>query len=148
MRRSFNISGQKEVDLGTVLTGDDTATLGAVEVVAQKPIVKMEADKMTYSVADDSDSKTMTVLDILRKVPMVTIDGQDNISVNGSSAFKIYVDGKPNPMFSKNASQISTITWKFGNTKKQFRKHESKVGNDYIEKKNANESIGTAGGRM
>ena len=106
VRRSFNISGQKEVDLGTVLTGDDTATLGAVEVVAQKPIVKMEADKMTYSVADDSDSKTMTVLDILRKVPMVTVDGQDNISVNGSSAFKIYVDGKPNPMFSKNASQI------------------------------------------
>lgn len=106
VKRSFSINGQKELNLGTILTTDDTATLGAVDVVAQKPIVKMEADKMTYYVADDTDSKTMTVLEILRKVPMVTVDGQDNITVNGSSAFKVYVDGKPNPMFSSNASQI------------------------------------------
>ena len=43
---------------------------------------------------------------MLRKVPMVTVDGQDNITVNGSSSFKVYVDGKPNPMFSANPSQI------------------------------------------
>ena len=37
---------------------------------------------------------------------MVTVDGQDNISVNGSSSFKVYVDGKPNVMFSSNPSMI------------------------------------------
>ena len=29
-----------------------------------------------------------------------------------------------------------TITWNFGNTKKQFQTHESKITNDYQEKKN------------
>ena len=66
----------------------------------------METDKMTYNVQQDADAKASTVLDMLRKVPMVTVDGQDNITVNGSSSFKVYVDGKPNPMFSANPSQI------------------------------------------
>lgn len=80
--------------------------LDGVTVVASKPLVKMETDKMTYNVQEDADAKASTVLDMLRKVPMVTVDGQDNITVNGSSNFKVYVDGKPNPMFSNNPSQI------------------------------------------
>lgn len=80
--------------------------LKTVTVAAAKPLVKMEADKMSYDVESDVDSKASTLLDMLRKVPMVTVDGQDNITVNGSSSFKVYVDGKPNPMMSKNASQI------------------------------------------
>ncbi len=80
--------------------------LASVTVVASKPLVKMETDKMTYNVQQDADAKASTVLDMLRKVPMVTVDGQDNITVNGSSSFKVYVDGKPNPMFSANPSQI------------------------------------------
>ena len=80
--------------------------LEGVTVTASKPLVKMETDKMTYNVQEDADAKASTVLDMLRKVPMVTVDGQDNITVNGSSNFKVYVDGKPNPMFSSNPSQI------------------------------------------
>ena len=66
----------------------------------------MEVDKMSYNVAEDEDSKSNTVLDMLRKVPMVTVDGQDNITVNGSSSFKVYVDGMPNVMFSSNPSMV------------------------------------------
>ena len=84
----------------------DSLELKGVTVTAQKPLVKMEADKMSYDVGGDTDSRSSTVLEMLRKVPMVSVDGQDNITVNGSSSFKVYVDGKPNVMFSQNASQI------------------------------------------
>ena len=98
--------GQARVDsLGT-----DSVTwskdLEGVTVVHQKRLVKMEADKMTYKVSEDEDAKSNTVLDMLRKVPMVTVDGQDNITVNGSSSFKVYVDGMPNVMFSSNPSMV------------------------------------------
>ena len=112
---SFTSMGRKEIlrrvqlteaggiiDLGNLLVQDDTKQLKGVEVVAQKPLVKMETDKMTYDVQSDNDVKTNTVLDMLRKVPMVTVDGQDNITVNGQGSFKVYVDGKPNVMFSSN----------------------------------------------
>lgn len=106
VRRELSLNGEPALELGTVNIADDSHSLNNVEVVAQKPIVKMETDKMSYSVQDDVDSKASTVLDMLRKVPMVTVDGQDNITVNGSSSFKIYVNDKPNPMFNSNPSQI------------------------------------------
>ncbi len=104
--RSFTIANEKTIDLGQLLISDKTSEMQGVEIVAVRPVVKMEADKITYSVEDDVDSRSMTVLDMLRKVPMVTVDGQDNISVNGQSSFKIYVDGKPNMMMNSNPSMI------------------------------------------
>ena len=43
---------------------------------------------------------------MLRKVPLVTIDGEDNIKVNGSSNFKVHVNGKPNSMMSNNPKDV------------------------------------------
>ena len=106
-RRTFTVPADTpEVDLGEILAQDSAEMLKAGTVTAMRTLVKMEVDKMTYNVEDDADSKTSTVLDMLRKVPMVSVDGQDNISVNGSSSFQVYVDGKPNQMLSQNASTI------------------------------------------
>ena len=106
-RRYFTVPADTPVvDLGEILAQDSAETLKAGTVTAMRPLVKMEVDKMTYNVEDDVDSKTSTVLDMLRKVPMVSVDGQDKITVNGSSNFQVYVDGKPNQMLSQNASTI------------------------------------------
>jgi hypothetical protein len=107
LTRDFTLDGTvSTIDLGTILVQDDVQTLKAGTVTAQRPLVKMDVDKMTYDVANDVDSKTSTVLDMLRKVPMVSVDGQDNITVNGSSSFQVYVDGKPNQMISSNPSVV------------------------------------------
>ena len=106
LRQTIELGSENELNLGTLYIKENTTVLKGVEVVAQKPLVKMEVDKMSYNVAEDEDSKSNTVLDMLRKVPMVTVDGQDNISVNGSSSFKVYVDGMPNVMFSSNPSMV------------------------------------------
>jgi hypothetical protein len=107
IRRNVNLTKDGgELNIGTLLVQDDAQQLKGVDVVAQKPLVKMETDKMTYDVQSDNDVNSNTVLEMLRKVPMVVVDGQDNITVNGSGAFKVYVDGKPNIMFSSNPSQI------------------------------------------
>ena len=105
-RQTIELNNEGVLDLGTLYIKENATMLKGVEIVAQKPLVKMEVDKMSYNVAEDEDSKSNTVLDMLRKVPMVTVDGQDNISVNGSSSFKVYVDGMPNVMFSSNPSMV------------------------------------------
>lgn len=110
-RKNINIpfsiqKGQTTLSLDTIYVTDDVTNLAGVEIVAQKPLVKMEVDKLSYSVENDIDAKSNSVLDMLRKVPMVTVDGNDNITVNGSSSFKVYVDGKPNVMMSSNPSEI------------------------------------------
>lgn len=60
---------------------------------------------MTYQVSNDVESKTRSVLDILRKVPMVTVDGRNNIMVNGSAQFKVYVDGRLSTVITRNPKQ-------------------------------------------
>lgn len=105
--RPFTVSGTgREVDLGKLYLAEADNVLGEVEVVAQKPLVKADIDKIAYNVADDPDSETNSLLEMLRKVPMVTVDGEDNIQVNGSSNFKVYVNGRPNNMMSNNPKEV------------------------------------------
>ena len=79
--------------------------LDGVVVKAQKQLIKQEIDRIGYDVQADEESKTQTVMDMLRKVPMVTVDGQDNILVKGNSSYKIYKNGHYDPSLSKNAKE-------------------------------------------
>ena len=80
--------------------------LEGVEIKAQRQLIKQEVDRIGYDVQADDESKTQTVIDMLRKVPMVTVDGQDNILVKGNSNFKIYKNGHYDPNLSKNAKEV------------------------------------------
>lgn len=75
-------------------------------IEVKKDIVKSDGSKVTYDMEADKTSKGQTLLDALRKVPLVTVDGQDNIQINGSSNFKIFVNGKEEPMLEANYSTI------------------------------------------
>lgn len=105
----FTLAGEEVYDFGTIEVEDDAEALKAASITAQKNLVKLEVDRISYKVEDDVDAPASTVLDMLRKVPMVSVDGQDNITVNGSSSFQVYVDGKPNQMLSTNASTIFKV---------------------------------------
>lgn len=107
LEKNFTLkAGQTTADLGTLYVTDDSKELKGVEVVAQKPLVKADLDKIAYDIEADPDSKTNTLIEMLRKVPMVTVDGEDNIKVNGNSSFKVYVNGKPNSMMSNNPKEV------------------------------------------
>ena len=73
-----------------------------VTVTAQRQLIKQEVDRTTYDVQADNDSKTQTAMDMLRKVPMVTVDGEENILVRGNTNFKIYKNGHLDPSLTKN----------------------------------------------
>jgi outer membrane receptor protein involved in Fe transport len=104
---NFTVDAANEsVQLGKIGLGNSQQSLKELSVVAVKPLIKAEADKITYDAEQDPESKTSTVLDMLRKVPMVTVDGQDNIQLQGSSNFKYFLNGKPTNMFNNNPGLI------------------------------------------
>ncbi len=98
-------ANDKTVDLSK-LPLSDNQNLGEVVVTAMKQLVAVDLDKITYNMQEDPDSKTSTILDMMRKVPMITVDGEDNIQLKGSSGYKIYMDGKPSSMISSNPKQV------------------------------------------
>jgi len=106
-KRHFIIDAQNNlIQLGKVGLANNRQSLKEVSVVALRPLIKAEADKITYNAEQDPEAKSSNVLDLMRKVPMVTVDGQDNIQLKGSSNFKFFYNGKPTNMFNNNPGLI------------------------------------------
>ena len=80
--------------------------LSGVTVKAQRQLVKTEIDRIGYDVQGDEESKTVNVLEMLRKVPLVTVDAEENIFVRGNGQYKIYKNGHYDPNLSKNAKEV------------------------------------------
>jgi outer membrane receptor protein involved in Fe transport len=92
-------------DLGRI-TMNEGVELKEVSVTAQKPLVKIDVDKIVYSMESDPESQTNNALEMLRKVPLVTVDADENITVNGQSNFKVLINGKSSTMMSSNLKEV------------------------------------------
>ena len=78
----------------------------AVAIVASRPVVRQEIDRISYDVQADPDSKANDALEMLRKVPMVTVDANDVVQLKGSSNFQIFINGKPSALMVASPSDV------------------------------------------
>lgn len=102
----ISAKAQEPVCLDSIPDSLDPELLEEVVVTGQKPLVQTQADKVTYNMEEDPTAQTATVLDALRKVPMVYVDADGNIKLKGEENFKIYMNGKPDPSLSSNYKDI------------------------------------------
>lgn len=96
-------AGDMQVD--PVKLSRATGLLKEVVISSQRPLVEQSDDKIVFNVEDDPAAKTETAIDILRKTPFVTVDGEDNIKVNGKSNFKVLLNGRETSMFARNIKE-------------------------------------------
>lgn len=99
---SVTVAG-KAIDLGSIYITEGLA-IGAVQVLGQ--LVTSDIDKMSYNTAADPETPALTALEMMRKVPMLTVDGEDNLQLKGQSDYKILVNGKPSTMMTKNYKDV------------------------------------------
>lgn len=104
-RIPVSITNNESKELQDVFLKSLAKSLGAVTVTGRKPLIEQTDDKIIFNTEADPSTKTETALDILRKTPFVSVDGNDNIMVNGQSNFKILLNGRETGMFSQNVSQ-------------------------------------------
>lgn len=94
------------IDIGKIKLSASSNQLKEVSIVAAKPIVKREVDRITYDVQADPESTVLTALDVMRKVPMLSVDAQDNIKLKGSGNYKILINNKESSLVAKNPSDV------------------------------------------
>lgn len=99
-------SKKQSADLGILLLTPQTVGLKEVTVTAAKQIVKQEVDRISYDLQADPESKVFSVLDMMRKVPLLSLDADNNILLKGNSDFKILINGKPSSMVERNYKEI------------------------------------------
>jgi outer membrane receptor for ferrienterochelin and colicin len=89
------IDRKSEIDLGTVLLAADVVQLREVEVVGMAQMIEEKVDRLVYNAEKDITSKGGDASDIMRKVPMLTVDLDGNVSLRGSSNVRVLINNKP-----------------------------------------------------
>jgi ferric enterobactin receptor len=108
----------KNVPLGNILLAPIQNQLKDVVITASVPTVENKIDKLVYSPANDLTAQGGAALDVLKKVPMITVDIDGNVELMGNANIRFLINGKPSSIFGASltdalqsipASQIKNI---------------------------------------
>lgn len=97
---------KRSITLDTVFIAPKINRLKEVVISADRPIIKQQADRVIYDLQADPESKGSNVLIMMRKVPFISIDAQNNILLKGNSGFKVFINGKPSGITDDNLKTI------------------------------------------
>ena len=68
--------------------------LESVEVTAAKPLLQRLEDRLLVQVSDSPLALGSSTIEVLQRSPGIIVDQDGNISINGRSGVRIYLDGK------------------------------------------------------
>lgn len=101
-----------------VILTEDARVLGEVVVRAQKPLIEQDGGKLILNVQNTIIAAGGSAAELLERAPGVSIDQNNQISVNGKTGVNVMIDGKPTYLppaelatllRSVNANNIATI---------------------------------------
>lgn len=94
----------KNIALGNVLLASVQNQLKDVVITAKIPAVENKIDKLVYSPANDLTAQGGAALDVLKKVPMVSVDIDGNVELMGNANVRFLINGKPSSIFGASLS--------------------------------------------
>ena len=86
--------GRVEIAVDTIYLAETTASLNEVTVVGERLKGKEMVDRTVYAIPEVVSKSAINGYDLLKRVPQVNVDFQNNVTLNGSSNFIIQVDGR------------------------------------------------------
>ncbi len=96
IRREIEITDKNwDADLGTVLLSSTSELLEAVTVEAQKALIEEKVDRMIYNAENDNTAKGGDATDVLKRVPLLTVDLDGNVSIRGSQNIRVLINNRP-----------------------------------------------------
>ena len=81
-----------------------TALAEAV-VIGTRPVVEIRPDRMIYNADQDVTNTGGTAADVLRKAPLLAVDGDGKVTMRGSANFRVLVNNKPSPTLASNLAE-------------------------------------------
>ena len=85
----------KDNDLGVIKLGQSAKQLDEVTVTAEKSMIEEKVDRLVYNAEKDLTSRGGDAADVLRKVPMLSVDLDGNLTLRGTSNLRVLINNKP-----------------------------------------------------
>jgi len=111
------VKGQ-ELDLGLIKISSNVKQLDEVTVTGQAALIEEKVDRLVYNAEKDIAAKGGDATDVLRKVPLLTVDLDGNVSLRGSQNIRVLINNKPSTIVASSvadalkqipADQIKTV---------------------------------------
>jgi len=93
-----------DINLKDVLLSQDNVTLDEVTVSTERSVIENKVDKIVYNADQDITNAGGDAAEVLRKVPMLTVDLDGNVSLRGSQNIRILINGKPSGTFASSVA--------------------------------------------
>lgn len=104
---TFSLTEEKPtLTLGNILLKLEGKSLNAVTVTAVKPLFERRTDKLVMNVENSSIAIGSSALEVLQKAPGVTVDQNDNISMQGKQGVLVMLDGKQTYMSNADVANL------------------------------------------
>jgi outer membrane receptor protein involved in Fe transport len=97
------------INLGDVFLNNDSKMLNEVLIEYKKPIVEIQDDKIVYNVGQSISAEGSVATDILKNVPMVTVDIDGKATIAGKRNTRIFIDGKPSDYSASSIGDLLSI---------------------------------------
>ncbi len=105
LQRKINGDGSGHVvDLGLLKMVQDAKNLKAVTIRGVKPLIEQRADGLTFNVESLPSVAGSDAADVLRKVPLLSVDPNGEVSMRGSTNIRVFIDGKPSDIYASSVS--------------------------------------------
>lgn len=99
-------TGNTEVKVPALQLTHSTQQLKEVTIVSAKPLIEHQADRTVINVENSTLAAGNSALEILQKAPGVTLDKDDNISLNGKQGVTVMINDKLTYL---SAAQLATL---------------------------------------
>ena len=93
-----------DINVGTIKLPADTQTLGEVTVTGQKALIEEKVDRLVFNAEKDLTSKGGDASDVLKRVPMLSVDLDGNVSLRGSQNIRVLINNKPSTIVAANVA--------------------------------------------
>lgn len=94
------------IPLGIIYLAPQAHELKTVTVEAIQDLIEEKIDRTVYNAEKDNTIKGGTALDALRRVPLLSVDAEGNVSLRGNASLKVLLNNKPSSILAANLAEV------------------------------------------
>jgi outer membrane receptor for ferrienterochelin and colicin len=96
VKRTVNVNSvESDINLGEIAMSDEGVALQEVTVQGQRELIEERVDRTIYKAENDKTTAGGDATDVLRRVPMLSVDLDGNVSMRGSANILVLIDNRP-----------------------------------------------------
>ncbi len=99
-------NSHSKIDLKTIALLKSSGSLAVVTVKSSSKAIDNKIDKMVFNAEKDISAQNGVATDLLKKIPMVSVDIDGNVQLAGTSSIRFLINGKPSVAFGSNITEV------------------------------------------